>query len=181
MAEAPRRVLLGEITGAHGVRGEVLVRSYTAEPADIATYGALTDDKGGAALMLKVVRTTPKGALVVRVHGVSDRNAAEALMGRKLFVARSAMPEPESDDFYHADLVGLSAVDSEGATVGTVVAVANYGAGDILEIRLLGGRQTELLPFTKAFVPVVDLAAGKVGVVLPVSLNEDDDGAADSE
>lgn len=163
-------ILLGEITGAHGIRGEVLVRSYTGDPEAIADYGALTDADGNAPLMLKVLRLTPKGAVVARVQGVADRNAAEALKGRKLYVARAAMPEPgDSDEFYHADLVGLAAVDAEGNSLGEVVAVVNYGAGDLLEIKLAGARGTELVPFTKAFVPEIDLTSRRLVVVMPVA------------
>lgn len=170
-----KRILLGEITGAHGVRGEVLVRSFTADPAAIGEYGALTDADGTAPLALKVVRVTPKGAVVARVKGIGDRNGAEALKGRKLHVAREMLPETDADgEFYHADLIGLAAVDGDGRVMGEVVAVQNYGAGDLLEIRLAGTRKAELVPFTRRCVPVVDVAAGRVQIELPdVILGED--------
>lgn len=170
MAEGDR-ILLGEITAAHGIRGDVLVRTFTSDPEAIADYGPLTDAGGRAPLTLKVVRVTPKGAVVARVKGVADRNGAEALKGRKLFIARTAMPEPESaDDFYHADLVGLVAVDTDGNALGEVVAVENYGAGDLLEIRFTASGQTELVPFTKAVVPEIDIASGRLVVVMPATV-----------
>lgn len=164
-AGAGQLVLLGEIATAHGVRGEVLVRSFTAEPEAIARYGPLLDEHGGAPLRLRVVRVTPKG-VVARVEGVADRNGAEALRGRKLHVNRASLPEiaGEDDDFYHADLLGLAAHDRAGKLIGKVVGVANYGAGDLLEVRLAGSRKTELVPFTKAHVPDVDVPAGRLTV-----------------
>ncbi|MGE3425394.1 MAG: ribosome maturation factor RimM [Hyphomicrobiaceae bacterium] len=159
---------MGEITGAHGIRGEVLVRSYTGDPEAIADYGALTDEKGAAPLTLKVLRMTPKGAIIARVRGVSDRNGAEALKGRKLYVARNAMPEPDDeDDFYYEDLIGLAVVDAQAKLVGEVVAVQNYGAGDLLEIRLVATGKTELVSFSKASVPQIDLEARRITVVMP--------------
>lgn len=160
-----RRVLLGHISAAHGIRGEVLVKTHTVEAADIAGYGPLTDAEGKAPLALKVLRVTPKG-VVARVAGISDRNGAEALRGRELWVAREAMPEPEQDAFYHEDLIGLTAVDEAGVALGTVVAVQNFGASDLLEIRKAGGRATEFVPFTKAFVPSIDVAARRIVVTL---------------
>ncbi|MCB1513432.1 MAG: ribosome maturation factor RimM [Hyphomicrobiaceae bacterium] len=163
-----QRILLGEITGVHGIRGEVLVRAYTAEPEAIASYGPLTDATGTAPLTIKVVRLTPKGAIVARIKGVTDRNGAEALKGRKLFVARETMPAPDDEDeFYHADLIGLAAIDAEGSALGEVIAVQNYGAGDLLEIRLAGTTRTEFIPFTKAVVPDIDIAARRMTVVRP--------------
>lgn len=168
-----KRILLGEIAGAHGIRGEVIVRAFTGEPGAIATYGPLTDATGAKPLTLKIVRVTPKG-IVARVAGVADRNGAEALKGRKLYVARDAMPEPaEEDAFYHADLIGLAAVDDAGTAIGKVLGVQNYGAGDLLEIKLAVGGRAELVPFTRTFVPRVEIAAGRVVVVMPVMAEED--------
>ena len=160
----------------------MLVRSYTGDPEAIGDYGALTDAAGAAPLSLKVLRLTPKGAVVARVKGIADRNAAEALKGRKLFVAREAMPEPDDeDDFYYADLVGLAAVDAEGKPLGEVVAVQNFGASDLLEIRLTGSKKTELIPFTKAVVPTVDIAARQVTVVMPELVEGEPQGAPEGE
>lgn len=167
-----RRLLLGYVSGAHGVRGEVLVRSYTADPAAIGDYGPLSDARGARAIDLRVVRVTTKG-VVARIRGIGDRNEAEALRGLELYAPAHRLPAPADGEFYHADLIGLTAVTSEGATVGEIIAVHNFGAGDIIEIRLAGGRQTELVPFTDRFVPEVDLAGRRALVVMPVS--DDDD------
>lgn len=175
LSDSGRRILLGEIAGAHGIRGDVIVRTFTGVPQAIAGYGPLTDAVGAAALTLKVLRVTPKG-VIARVKGVADRNGAEALKGRKLYVARAALPEPAGDnDFYHADLVGLAAIDADGRALGEVVAVQNYGADDLLELRLATTQKTELVPFTKACVPIVDLAGRSVTVVMPVAASDDEE------
>lgn len=155
------RVLLGRITGAHGIKGEVVVHAFTENPEDVAGYGPLADKRGTRTFELSVVRVTEKG-VIARVVGVADRTQAEALKGSELWITRDRLPQAEEGEFYHADLIGLAAVDPDGAGIGTVVAVQNYGAGDLLEIRLDGRRNTELVAFTKDFVPVVDLDAGRV-------------------
>lgn len=165
-------ILLGRITGAHGIRGEVIVHSFAAEPEDIAAYGPLSDEAGTRTFALKVVRTTPKGAVIVRIAGVGDRNAAEALKGTELYVAREKLPPPAEGEFYHADLIGLDAVSTDGEQIGLVTGVHNFGAGDLIEIRLPGAAETELVPFTDAFVPTVDLARRRIVVHLPVALSE---------
>lgn len=168
MSEKKPTILLGHVSGAHGIRGEVLVKSYTELAEDIGAYGPLTDEKSGRVLELKVLRVTPKG-VVARIAGVVDRNAAEALKGVRLVVDRDRLPVAGDDEFYHADLIGLLAVDAAGAEIGRVVAVANYGAGDLLEIALKGSRKTELVPFSPAFVPAVNVADGKIIVAMPVA------------
>lgn len=175
-----RRILLGHISAAHGIRGEVLVKAHTGDPAAIASYGPLTDAQGKLPLKLKVLRVTPKG-VVARVNGVADRNGAEALRGRELWVGREAMPEPEGDAFYHEDLIGLVAVDEAGAEIGIVIAVQNFGASDLLEIRKSGGRATELVPFTKAFVPTVDVAGQRVVVAMRYAEMDAEEERADRE
>lgn len=167
-------ILLGRITGAHGIRGEVVVHSYAAVPDDIAAYGVLSDKAGTRTFKLKVVRVTPKGGLIARIAGVADRNAAEALKGVELFVARDKLPRAGDGEYYHADLLGLAAVSLEGRPLGEVVAVQNFGAGDLLEVRLAGSTTTELVPFTDAFVPTVDIAARRVVVVLPVAVEDEE-------
>jgi 16S rRNA processing protein RimM len=159
-----KRILLGRIAAAHGTRGEVLVRTFTGRPEDIAAYGPL-DDGAGRSFRIKVVRVTPKG-VVASVAGIRERTAAEALKGASLYVERDRLPPPEEGEFYHADLIGLAAVDPDGRPLGQVVAVHNHGAGDILEVRLAETGRTELVAFTDAFVPVVDLAARRVVVRL---------------
>ncbi len=167
-------ILLGRITGAQGIRGEVVVHSFAATPEDVGSYGPLADAAGARSFKLKVVRLTPKGAVIARIAGVDDRNAAEALKGVELYVARDRLPAPDDGEFYHADLIGLAAVSPDGSTIGDVVAVHNYGAGDLVEIRLIGGRSTELVPFTDSFVPSVDIAARKMVVVMPVVMPDDE-------
>jgi 16S rRNA processing protein RimM len=174
-----RRILLGQIIGAHGIRGDVTVRTYTANPADVAAYGALTDAAGASPLTLSILRTTDKG-VVARVKGVADRNAAEALKGRELFVARSKLPSADASEFYHADLIGLAAVTAAGQPFGRVIAVQNFGAGDLLEIRLSDAKDSEYIPFTDACVPQVDIAAGVVTIVPPL-LTGDAEAANDDD
>jgi 16S rRNA processing protein RimM len=157
-------VLLGEFGRAHGLKGEVRLKSFTAEPAAIASYGPLlTND--GRRFVLKAVRAAGGGSpdmLVARVEGVATREAAEALNRLRLYVGRDQIPPPEGEDeFLAADLVGLVVEDGAGRKLGTVVAVPDYGGGDLLEIAPPRG-PTALLPFTKAFVPIVDLARKRV-------------------
>jgi 16S rRNA processing protein RimM len=159
------RILLGRVAGAHGIRGEVLIRTFTERPEDIATYGPL-DDGGGRTFQIEAARVTPKG-VVARIAGVADRDAAEALKGAQLYVDRDRLPAPGEGRFYHADLIGLAAVDPEGRPLGEIVGVHNYGAGDLLELRLAGSGKTELVAFTEAFVPEIDLAARRAVVLLP--------------
>ena len=161
-----RRIVLGHIVGAHGIRGDVTVRTHTADPADLAAYGALTDEDGRAPLTATRVRPGPKGT-VVHFAGVDDRNAAEALRGRALCVERAKLPPPEDGAFYHVDLIGLDAVSPDGSPIGQIVAVQNFGAGDLMEIKLLATGETEYVPFTDPCVPSIDLAAGHVVVILP--------------
>lgn len=174
MTDKAQRILLGRIVAAHGIRGDVVIDSYAADPADIAAYGPLQSVDGTRQLTLKVVRVTPKG-VVAHVAGVDDRNGAEALRGTELYVPRAKLPAAENGEFYYADLVGLRADDADGNALGKVVAVQNYGAGDLLELALTGQQVTELIPFTDTFVPVVDVAGGRVVVILPISAPDDDD------
>jgi len=159
-------ILLGHISSAQGIRGEVVVKSHTDDPADIAVYGALSDKTGTKTYELTVVRIAKKG-VIARVKGVSDRNAAEALRGTELYIARDRLPEPDEDEHYHADLVGLEAVTAEGTVVGEVVSIQNFGAGDLVEIQLAGGSRTEFIPFDDHFVPDVNLEARQMTVVMP--------------
>jgi 16S rRNA processing protein RimM len=160
-----KRILLGRIAGAHGIRGEVRITTFTARPEDIAAYGPL-DDGGARSFRIEAMRATGKG-VVARLAGVRDRTAAEALRGTPLYVDRDRLPPPTEGEFYHADLIGMSAVDAEGRTVGEVVGVHNHGAGDILEVRLAESSKTELVAFTDAFVPEVDLTGRRAVVLLP--------------
>ena len=174
-----KRILLGRIAAAHGIRGEVLIKTFTERPEDIGAYGPL-DDGRGRALKVKVMRVTPKG-VVARIEGIADRNGAEALRGTSLLVDRDRLPAPDDGTFYHADLIGLAAVDPEGSPLGEVVGVHNHGAGDLLELRLAGTGKAELVAFTDAFVPEVDLAARRIVVRLDRSEPERPDGPHERE
>lgn len=166
MPDAQKRVLLGHVAGAHGIRGEVVIKTYTSDPADIEAYGPLTDATGTKSYKLKVVRVTPKG-VVVRIAGVADRNAAEALKGTALHVPRLALGETAAGEYFYNDLIGLEAVDPAGSHMGRITAVENFGAGDLLEIQFDGTLKTEFVPFAEANVPQVDIAAGRVTVIMP--------------
>jgi len=169
-----RRILVGEITGAHGIRGDVLVRTYTETPEAIAAYGPLADATGQKTFSLRIVRVTSKG-IVARVTGVVDRNGAEPLRGTKLFVDRDKLPATAEAEFYHADLIGLRAVAADGSALGSIIAVQNFGAGDLLELKPPQG-ETEFIPFEDRWVPRVDLEAGVVVINRPaVIAGEDDD------
>jgi len=168
------RILLGRIIAAHGVRGEVVVRSYADDPQAIGTYGPLAAPDAGRTIELRVVRVTPKG-VIARVSGIADRNGAEALAGTDLYVDRARLPEAGEGEFYHADLIGLAARAPDGAEIGRVVGVHNFGAGDLIEIALAASRQTELLPFSEQYVPEVDMAAGRIVVVMPAPAEPDDE------
>ncbi|HKA79508.1 MAG TPA: ribosome maturation factor RimM [Xanthobacteraceae bacterium] len=160
------RICVAQIGGAHGIRGEVKLKSFTADPMAVTDYGPLESEDGAAHFTIEAVRPA-KGHLVVRFRGVDDRNAAERLTNTKLFVPRERLPPADDDEFYHADLIGLSAVTADGSAVGTVVAIHDFGAGDILELRPPGGGTTIMLPFTDAFVPDIDVAGGRIVVAPP--------------
>ncbi len=160
------RICVAQIGGAHGLRGEVRLKSFTADPMAIGNYGPLTTEDGSAAFELEAVRPA-KGHLIVRFRGVNDRNTAERLVNVRLFVSRERLPIPAPDEFYHSDLIGLSAVTADGTEIGTVVAIHDFGAGDILELQPHAGGTTVMVPFTAAFVPSVDIASGRIVVAPP--------------
>lgn len=174
-----QRILLGRITGAQGLKGEIVVASYAADPGDIASYGPLSDADGRHTFSLSVVRVADKG-VIARVEGVADRTAAEKLKGTELWIDRSLLPAADEREYYHADLIGLKAVAPDGRPIGEIVAVENFGAGDLLDIRLDGSPKTELVPFTDACVPEIDFAGRRVVVRFPETTgdadpNDDDD------
>ncbi len=161
------RICVGAVAGAHGVRGEVRIKSFTERPEDIASYGLLEDERGDRIFALTVHGRT-RGQLIGAVEGVSDRNAAEALKGVRLYVDRAKLPAPEhEDEFYHADLLGLSACDGDGKPCGRVVAILPAGDAAVLEIDPGGGRETILVPFTREHVPEIDVAAGRIVIEPP--------------
>ena len=176
-ATAPsERVCVGVVTGAHGVRGALRIKSFTADPAHVAAYGEVTVGEEQDSAALRVTGET-KGAVVVEMEGVTDRGGAEALKGKKLYVPRSALPEPEGEEYYRGDLVGLEVRSLDGTALGTIEAVHNYGAGDILNIHAPEekGSGEMMLPFTREVVPEINLEAGYVVADPPRWLGEDDD------
>jgi len=168
-----KRVCVGAITGAYGVRGEVRLRSFCADPLAISSYGPLWCDRARRSFSVTITRPI-KGGFLARLKGVDSRNQATELCGTLLFADRSMLPELKDDEFYHSDLIGLEAIHRDGARLGSVQAVLDYGAGDLLEVRMENSKDTVLLPFTAATVPTVDLAAGQIIIdppdgLLPVS------------
>jgi 16S rRNA processing protein RimM len=161
------RILLGRIGRAQGLKGEVRLTSFTQDPVAIAGYGPLENADGTRRFVITEIALR-KDVLVARLEGVTDRTGAEALVHQELWVARERIDAAtDEDEFLHADLIGCMAVSDTGAALGTVVDLPNYGAGDLIELALEGRAKTVLLPFTKAFVPVVDVPARRVSVVLP--------------
>jgi 16S rRNA processing protein RimM len=173
-ATSQRLVLMGVILGAHGIKGEVKVKSFAAKPAAIAEYGPLTDTRHKRSFALSVVGVADaaKGVLIGRIAGIADRNAADAIKGVELFVERARLPAPEDpEEYYLADLIGLAAFDGTGARLGEIVSVDNYGAGDLLLVVPEDGEGFSV-PFAKAFVPVVDVKGGRVVLDLPADFFE---------
>ncbi len=166
-AGASDKIRVARIGAAHGVRGEVKLWSFTEDPLAVANYGALETADGARRFDIESLRPA-RDFLVARLKGVDDRNAAEMLRNTELFVPRKRLPEiDEEGTFYHSDLVGLAAVTPEGAEIGKVVAVHNFGAGDLIEIAPAGGGASFMLPFTETVVPEVDLQERRMMVVLP--------------
>lgn len=170
-----KRICIARIGAAHGVRGEVRLWSFTTDPLAVARYGPL-ESAAGDRLEITALRPA-KDCLVARFAGVNDRTAAARLVNLELFVPRGQLPEPDdAEEYYHADLIGLAAVDGTGELLGKVVAIQNFGAGDLIEIRPPKGGETLLLPFTRATIPVIDIARGRIVVNPPAGLLGDDPG-----
>lgn len=161
---ADKKLCIGQFLGAHGVRGQVKLASFTEDPAAIKSYGPLADESGKRVWQVKF-KSWNKSHFITEIQGIADRDAAERLRGIKLYVARDKLPAAEDGTFYYADLIGLEARLPSGEVFGKVVSVQNYGAGDILEITRPGG--TELFPFSNAVVPEVKLAEGFLTIVPP--------------
>jgi 16S rRNA processing protein RimM len=191
-----RMVCVGVVTGAHGIRGHVRIKSFTAEPGDVARYGPVYDAGGGSPLRLTVTGRS-RDLLIARIGGVDDRDAAEALQGHRLFVSRDAFPPTDAEEFYFADLVGLRAdvlAEPEHAgtpepsrmTVGAVAAVHDFGGGDVIEVET-GCGATIMVPFTRDAVPEVNIAEGWLviarlpGLFDPDGAGEDADAASAGE
>ncbi|OEO31895.1 16S rRNA processing protein RimM [Devosia insulae DS-56] len=158
---------MGRIGAAHGIKGEVRIQSFTEDPLALASYGPLSTNKPGLTIKILAARTTTN-VLVARLEGINDRNAAEKLNGVELYVDRALLPDTDGDDFYHADLIGLKARLADGSEIGEVMAVPNFGAGDLLEIRDPRSGDTYLYPFSKAVVPEVRVAEGYLLIDPPI-------------
>ena len=164
-------IFVAQVGAAHGVRGEVKVTTFTADPMALAAYKTLMRQDGSPALTIASARPA-KGGLVARLKGVDDRNGAEALRGLKLYISRDSLPEPDEDEFYLADLIGLSVETAEGEVLGKVKTVQDFGAGDLLEIQPRAGA-TWWLPFTREAVPQVLIGRGKLIAAPPASIEAD--------
>jgi len=166
-----KRICVARIGAAHGVRGEVKLWPFTEDPMAVIDYGPLSSKDG--ARQFEVVRARiAKDHLVAALKDITTREDAERVNGIELYIARSSLPPTEAGEYYHADLIGLRALDAAGATIGKVLAIHNFGAGDIIEIAPERG-PTLLLPFTDAVVPTVDLAEGHVVIVMPQEIDGD--------
>ena len=172
LALSREHVCVGAIAAAHGIKGEVKIKAFTVDPASVGAYGPLLDETGQRRFALSAVRPNGESTVIARVEGVSDRNAAEALRGLRLYALRSALPKAEEGEYYHHDLIGLDAMLASGESFGKVVGVDNFGAGDVIEIKPVTG-DSVVLPFTDETVPTVDLAAGRIVVVLPQGLDDE--------
>jgi 16S rRNA processing protein RimM len=160
------RIRVARIGAAHGIRGEVKLWSFTEDPLAVTDYGPLETADGARRFEIEAARPA-KDHLVARLKGISDRDAASSLRNTDLYVPRDRLPPiEEADTFYHADLVGLAAVREDGTELGTVTAIHNFGAGDLIEVAPPAGEPL-LLPFTETTVPTIDLKAGRVVVVPP--------------
>jgi 16S rRNA processing protein RimM len=165
------KICVAKIGAAHGVRGEVKLWPFTEDPLAVMQYGPLFTKDGARQFEVDRARAA-KDHLVVALKGVNSRDDVEQLNGLELFIARDKLPAPEDGEYYHADLIGLAALDSAGETIGRVIAMHNFGAGDIVEIAPPQGA-TLLLPFTNAVVPTVDLIAGHIIVTPPQEIDGD--------
>jgi len=159
-------ICVARIGAAHGVRGAVKLWTFTEDPLAVQGYGPLMTKDGARQFEIADVREA-KDHLVATFKGVATRNDAEKLNGIELYIAREKLPATDDDEYYHADLIGLAAVNAANEPLGRVIAIHNFGAGDIIEIATPGAAQTMLLPFTNAVVPTVDLAGGRVVIELP--------------
>ncbi len=184
MTATDKLILVGRVAGAFGVKGEIKLTAYTAEPLALMHYKMLKGEDGGVVLTLTDARPGKPGAggaeVIARATQVTTREQAEALKGLRLHVARTDLPSPtDEDEFYLADLIGLAAVSPEGEPLGRVKAVHDFGAGDILEIDPGAGRATLLHPFTREAVPHVDIAAGRVTCAPLTEVADDDEPSPD--
>jgi 16S rRNA processing protein RimM len=165
------RICVARIGAAHGTRGEVRLWPFTATAEAVKAYGPLETADGTCVIEIEALRPA-KDFFVARLKGVADRAAAEQLCNIELYVPRERLPTPKPGEYYHADLIGLGAQDVAGKTIGVIVAVHNFGAGDLLEIAPAAGGKTVMVPFTETTVPSVEIATGRIIVDLPKGLLE---------
>ncbi|WP_246473083.1 ribosome maturation factor RimM [Pelagibacterium limicola] len=161
-----KRILMGRIGAAHGIKGEVRIASHTEDPLAIASYGPFETDRPGLTVSITRARLA-KNVVIASLEGIFDRNAAERLNGVSLFVSRERLDAPDEDEFYHADLIGLEARLEDGSVLGVVTAVSNFGADDLLDVRLRETGKSVYLPFTRAVVPQIELGKGYLIAVPP--------------
>jgi 16S rRNA processing protein RimM len=166
---ADELILIARVGAAHGVRGEVRVKPFGLDGEAIGDHGPLRSHDGARRLTVDRVRPIAGGMVIVKFIGIDDRTAAERLNHLDLFVERAALPEPDEDEFYHADLIGLAVVTVAGEPIGHVIAVQDFGAGDLLEVDR-PGKPSVFVPFTKAVVPTVEIAKGRVVIDPPIGL-----------
>jgi 16S rRNA processing protein RimM len=169
----PAQICVARIGAAHGVRGAVKLWTFTEDPLAVKRYGSLATKDGARRFEVTHAREA-KGHLVATLKGIATREEAERLNGLELYIARDKLPETDADEYYHADLIGLAAVNAANEPIGRVIAIHNFGAGDIVEIAPPHGA-TMLLPFTNAVVPTVDLANGRVVIELPAEVEGGDE------
>jgi 16S rRNA processing protein RimM len=174
----PPQICIARIGAAHGVRGAVKLWTFTEDPLAVMSYGSLTTKDGARSFEIATAREA-KGHLVATIKGIVTREDAERLNGVELYIAREQLPATGEDEYYHTDLIGLAAVDAADQPLGRVIAIHNFGAGDIIEIAPPHGA-TMLLPFTNAVVPSVDLAGGRVVIELPAEIEGDDPSSAEA-
>ena len=174
MPTPSRLVLLGVFGAAQGVRGEVRIKSFTDDPKAIGGYGPLTDKTGARRFVIESLRPLRDDMLVARVKDLATRDAAAALTGVEIFARREHLPPPDADEFYWDDLIGLAAASRDGAPLGRVVGLRNFGAGDILEIAPEGGGEPLARPFSKAVAVEIDFAAGRIVIEPPREIEGED-------
>ena len=166
-------ICLGVIVGAHGIKGLVRVKSFTEKEADVVKYGPLCDERGNQFDIELVGRS--KGVLLAKIEGLTDRTNAEELKGAQLFVHRRMLPAADQNEFYYTDLIGLEVRRRNGDKVGNVLAVHNFGAGDLLDISIEGRKESALVPFNQKTVPTIDLNAQVIIIEPAPGLLEDDE------
>ena len=170
------QICVARIGAAHGVRGAVKLWTFTEDPLAVKAYGPLVTKDGARQFEVTHAREA-KGHLVATLKGIATREEAERLNGVELYIARDKLPATDENEYYHADLIGLDAVNAANEPLGRVIAIHNFGAGDIIEIAPPSGA-TMMLPFTNAVVPSVDLASGCVVIELPAEIEGDDPAGA---